>query len=464
MSMPDIRISRISKLLVDRDETPFETALERRHEFIVTLRCGDDLAQSYTLQLAVLTAANIAIRCFPGAVRIALGQKLAGAPLLLWPSLKQTLGQALVSIIGPGGIIAEGGEMPDNSVVFGNAASAERALRVTFDGWIAKVGPAAIVARLPEREYCPLAGILAAALAISELFLAFAEVNIEARRRTLALSLWRPDLPVCDPAALGISVQFLPREFWTLGLGHLGNGYLWAAATLPYVDPAATKFFLNDFDTVEHDNVETSLLLNDGLIGECKTRACAGWLETRGFRTRLIERPFDGNFRRREDEPGLALCGFDSNPARRDLATARFLRIVESGLGGTPNNFDTISLHTFPNPRPAAELWPDLPETEAAKRIREQERVARENAVYARMGGDDCGRYDLAGKSIAVPFVGTTAATLVVAETLRLFHGGAAYTDIKLAMSALNARAARTSSRYLDQDAAGIRYCLAKPL
>ena len=83
MYTPDVRISRISKLLVDRDETAPETALERRQQCIVTLRCGDDLAQSYTLQLAVLTAANIAIRCFPGAVRIALGQKLAGAPLLL---------------------------------------------------------------------------------------------------------------------------------------------------------------------------------------------------------------------------------------------------------------------------------------------------------------------------------------------------------------------------------------------
>src|ERR1019366_834216 len=122
MNMPDTRISRISKLLVDRDETALETALERRHQFIVTLRCGDDLAQSYTLQLAVLTAVNIAIRCFPGAVRIALGPKLAEAPLLLWPSLKRTFGQQLVSIIGPGGIIAECGEMPDNTVVCGNAA------------------------------------------------------------------------------------------------------------------------------------------------------------------------------------------------------------------------------------------------------------------------------------------------------------------------------------------------------
>ena len=464
MITPDVRISRISKLLVDRDETAIETALERRRRYVVTLRCGDDLTQSYTLQLAVLTAANIAVRCFPDAVRIALGQHLAEAPLLLWPSLKQTFGQAMISIIGPGGVIEEGDEMPDNTLVFGDAAPAERAMRVTFDGWIAKVGPATATARLPEREYCSLAGILAAALAVSELFLAFADISIEARRRTLALSLWRPELPVCDPAALGIPLEFLPSEFWTLGLGHLGNGYLWAAATLPYVDPAATRFFLNDFDTVEHDNIETSLLLNNGLIGQCKTRACAGWLEERGFRTRLIERPFDGNFRRRPDEPGLALCGFDSNPARRDLATAQFLRIVESGLGWTQNNFDTISLHTFPNPRPADDLWPDLPEAEAAKRIREQERVARENAAYARMGGDECGRYDLAGKSIAVPFVGATAATLVVAEALRLLHGGFAYTDIRLAVAALDERVARTSSRYLAQDTAGIRFSPAKRL
>lgn len=85
---------------------------------------------------------------------------------------------------------------------------------------------------------------------------------------------------------------------------------------------------------------------------------------------------------------------------------ARFLRVVESGLGGTPNNFDTISLHTLPNPRPAAELWPDLPPAEDSRRIEHQERVARENAAYARIGGDECGRYEVAGTSIAVPFVG----------------------------------------------------------
>jgi hypothetical protein len=462
MDTPDGRFSRISKLLVDRDETAIESALERRQRYSVTLCCGEDVARSYTLQLAVLTAAKIAIRCFPGAVRVWVDTALADAPLQLWPSLKWSFGQALASIVGPGAFIDGRTDMHGTSVIFGNTERTGRTLRATFDGWTAKVGPANTVARLPEREYCSLAGVLAGALAISELFLEFAEVSIEAARRTVALSLWRPELPVSDPAALGIPVEFLPRDFWTLGLGHLGNGYIWAVATLPYADPGKVEIFLNDYDKVESDNVETSLLLTQDDIGQYKTRACGNWLEKRGFQTRLIERPFDGNFRRRDDEPGLALCGFDSNPARRDLATAEFLRVVESGLGGTANNFDTISLHTFPNPRPASDLWPDLSAAEISRRVAHQERVARENPAYAQVGGDECGRYDLAGKSIAVPFVGATAATLVVAEAIRLFHRGPAYTDIKLATAALNARAARTSISYGDQDAAGLAYCLTR--
>lgn len=464
MDSPDARFSRISKLLVDRDETAIETALERRRGYTVTLCCGGDVARSYTLQLAVLTAANIAIRCFPGAVRIALEPDTTDAPLLLWPSLKWTFGQALVSIVGPAAIVDGHADIEGSAVVFGNASPAGRALRATFDGWLVIVGPASTVARLPEREYCSLAGVLAGAFAIAELFLEFAEVSIEAARRTVALSLWRPDLPISDPLAIGLPVEFLPRDLWALGLGHLGNGYLWAAATLPYADPRKVEIFLNDYDEIEGDNVETSLLLTEDNVGQYKTRACGSWLEKRGFRTRFIERPFDGNFRRREDEPGLALCGFDSNPARRNLASAKFQRVVECGLGGTPNNFDTISVHTFPSPRTAADLWPDPSSDEMARRIDHEERMARENPTYVRIGGDECGRYDLAGKSIAVPFVGAIAATLVVAETIRLFHRGQCYTDIKMSLANIDARTARTSGTYRDQETAGLTYCLTRPV
>ena len=243
-----------------------------------------------------------------------------------------------------------------------------------------------------------------------------------------------------------------------MGLGHLGNAYLWALATLPYQDPGAVEIFLNDFDKIEPPNLETGLLFNPHSLPQYKTRACSEWLEKRGFQTRLVERPFDSHFRCRSDEPRLALCGFDLNPARRDLSTAEFLRVIESGLGGTANNFDTISLHTLPNVRTAKELWPDLPAHESVKRIADQERAARQNAGYMRLARDECGRYELAGKSVAVPFVGATAASLVVAEIIRLFHNGPRCTDIKLALSSLGPLAQSTGD-YRTQDSAGLKYC-----
>ena len=461
MNAIDIDLSRISKFFADRDQENVTAALARRQNFGVTLVCGNDVAGSYTLQLAVLTAARIAVRCFPGAVRVALSPALKMTPLRIWPSLEQSFGQALSDILGAATFLDLGGQgQAAHTVLFGNVPEAKGALRVTFDGWIAKVGPAQDMARLPEREYCSLTGILASSLALSELFLSFAEINVEATRRVVAVSLWRPDLDAADQEALGVNVEHLPRELWVLGLGHLGNAYLWALATLPYAAPREIELMLNDFDKVESVNLETGIIFETEHLLGLKTRGCGAWLEARKFRTRLVERRFDDAFRCRTDEPRLALCGFDSNPVRRDLPKANFLRVIESGLGGTASNFDTISLHTLPNPRPADELWPDLAKKEEEKRIEQQKRVANENTAYLGLDDDECGRYELAGKSVAVPFVGTTAASFVVAEVLRLLHSGPAYTDIKLRLSAPGKPFAQRSHDYVPEDHAGVKFAL----
>jgi hypothetical protein len=467
MNASDGDISRISKLSVDLAGLSPAVALARRQEFIVTLCCGDDVASSYTLQLAVLTAASIASRCFPGAVRTVISPALAAAPLRLWPALKLTLGEAVAEILGSDAPAGTAPAPTSHALIFGNASASKGALRVTFDGWIAKVGPARDVARLQEREYFSAAGILAASLALSELFLSFAEITIEATRRTVGLSLWRPDLDIGDAEALGVPVEYLPRDLWVLGLGHLGNAYLWSLATLPYPNPKEVEFALLDFDKVEKDNVETGVILAPPNIGRYKTRGCDAWLDRRGFRTRLVERRFDGTFRRQyqdpaDKEPALALCGFDSNEPRRDLATAAFRRVVECGLGGTADNFDTIGLHTLPNARAPGELWPDLSEEEKAKLAAHQERMAAENLGYAGLGADDCGRREIAGKSVAVPFVGTSAAALAVAEVIRLLHGGPAYFDIKLSLGNAGKPNIRRNGNYTARDTAGLTFVTAQ--
>ena len=448
-------LSRISKLFADRDSLPTEEGLKKRQRFRVTLVVGADVAASYMLQLSVLTAAKIATRCFPGAVRVAMPAQVGGATTLLWPDLQDrpSFGTLLGQIVGTRNVVPDRNDLPYGSVLlFGNAPEIASALRVTFDGWVAMTGPISRVPRLPERPHCSLAGILSAALGVSELFLSFANVSLEATRRIVALSLWSPDLDHSHPDAIGPVVEWLPSQIWVLGLGHLGNAYLWALGTLPYQQTHAAEIFLNDFDSVEVENIETGLIFTQADLSRTKTRTCAAWLEGRGFRTRLLERRFDNHFRCQHDEPRLALCGFDSNPPRRELASANFIQVIESGLGGTSNNFDTLSLHVLPNPRGLHVLWPDLSEEEEKKRQAHQECVAQGNEAYTRSGLDECGRFEFAGKSIAVPFVGATAGCFVVAEALRLFHDGPAYTDIKLRLGTLEKHCSPRRCRYSPKD------------
>jgi hypothetical protein len=451
---PDL--SRISKIFVDRDQEAPDSALARRQKFSVVLACGVDVSQSYGLQLAVITAARILTRCFPGAVKINATPNLMAAPLLLWPWRNISFGDAIAEIVGS--LAAPESDQVAHTIVFGDVDASGRALRVTFDGWLAKVGPVLQTPRLQERNFCPLAGVLAAALAASELFLEFAELNIAAGRRAIGLSLWRPDLAIDDARAVGVPVQFLPQDLWLLGLGHLGNAYIWALATLPYVDPRNVTFYLTDFDKVESANVETGLLFKSPDVRRFKTRVCSTWLEALAFHTRLNERPFDASFRRQESEPGLALAGFDSNAVRRDLPHAGFLRVIDTGLGGNAANFDTISLHALPNPRSAPELWPDADAETQLQVNAHHDDVARNNAGYAGIDDDICGRIRLSGKSVAVPFVGAAAACLAVAEILRLLHGGRRYDDIRLSLSNINNAKIVSVDGYQVEDIVGFGY------
>ena len=354
---------------------------------------------------------------------------------MLWPSLCLTFGRALSRIAGKRrlscrSLDGDGG----HALVFGDGSTRDGALRVTFDGWIAATGPVDTVDRLPERDDCVLAGILAASFAVSEIFMSVMGVNVEATRRPISLSLWRPGANVGDPETRGVPIEFLPKELWVLGLGHLGNAYLWALAALQYRDPGEVEIVLNDFDRVGFENVETGLLFTKAAHGHFKTRVCSSWLEQRGFQTKIVERRFDEHFRCGIDEPRLALCGFDNNVARRCLESAEFHRVIESGLGGKVNNFNTLAVHTFPQSRCAQKLWPDpSPKEEVADR---KHRIhAAHSVAYATTEDDECGRIRLAGQSIAVPFVGTAAASFVLAEVIRLFHQGPAYSVVKLRMA-----------------------------
>lgn len=448
-------ISRISKLLVDRNGDDPRKVLARRRGFTVTLKLGDDVASSRSLQLAALTAARLAARCFPGAVRVDAPNSVLSAPALVGAPAKATLGFVLASEVGSRNLTPSNGGRP---ILFGNATHDGIATRVTFDGWVAVTGPQHALSRYAEREHCSLAPILAAALAISETFLSFADIDLLAGRRVMGLSLWRPDLGHTDPEAVGPIVTALPKQAWLLGLGHLGNAYLWALATLPFANPADVLLYLLDFDKVEKANTETGVIFRSRDIGRLKTRVCSDWLEKFDIKTRLVERRFDERLRRLEREPTLALSGFDNNEARQLLVGANFGRVVDSGLGGTATNFDSISFRTWPNARAANDIWPVLSDNKKAEAEEAMRKAAEENPGYRHLQRDRCGLIEYAGKSVAVPFAGMVAATLVVADSLRVLNGGGRVENLKIRLGSLSHELSVTWSRYTKEDLAAVAY------
>jgi hypothetical protein len=104
-----------------------------------------------------------------------------------------------------------------------------------------------------------------------------------------------------------------------LGLGHLGNAYLWALATLPYEDQTAVEFALLDFDKIERVNVVTGVVFMTEFLKRFKTRACDAWLARRNFRTRLVERRFDVTFQ--------ISTGFTARRGRPSRAAATSMRL-----------------------------------------------------------------------------------------------------------------------------------------
>lgn len=284
----------------------------------------------------------------------------------------------------------------------------------------------------------PLSGMLAAALAVNEAFLHVNGGLPAAGRRALGLSLWHPGAEVdwLQPDASEPTLTYLPSRLWLIGLGHLGQAYLWALGLLPYQNSAEVALVLQDIDVITKSTESTSILTDAAVIGEKKTRAMAAWAERRGFLTSIQERTFAADFKRQADEPAVALCGLDNVAGRRALDQVGFDLIVEAGLGRGHRDFRTMRLHALPGRRAAADLW---------KQAQEGEKV-EDRPAYAKLMSegvlDRCGMTLLAGKAVGAPFVGSVAATLTIAEVLRLLHGRPVHQLIDVDLLSLDQRQA----------------------
>ncbi len=412
-------LHRTAKYFMDSGRAAtHEAAMGLLEQFELTICVGGGIAHSAHQQTALLTLVNTARRTFLGGVEVS---GLPDCPSLTRLAPDRPLTQAVREL---GGTPVSAARETWPSALIGDAmpiASPAPCWRLTWEGWRGGVIPARRDERLVETDAIGLSPTLAAAACAAEVFAYHASDHRLAGRRAAGLSLWRPGHNWLDPDPSEPALAYLPSRLWLIGLGNLGQAFAWLLAALPYEDSGRVQLILQDFDRIALSNDSTSLLSFAADIGRRKTRAVSDWLEARGFETFLDEHRFGPWTRRGGDEPGAALCGVDNALTRAALDETGFDLVVEAGLGAGPQAFRSISMHTFPASRSAAEIWSrqialsadsyeDMPAYQALKEA----------------DMDPCGLAQLASRTVGVPFVGLVAGCLVISELLRRLNGGAA--------------------------------------
>ena len=259
--------SRTAKIFLDSGEVSSpEEAILRLQSFGVAVIAGRELIKSSNLQAALLTIVNAGARSFLGGVHVSLPADKIRSQI---PGIKFNDLAAVIRRLG-GQIGLPKADFP--VLTLGNVSppisTQARALQVTFDRWTAGVAPATRKMRLAERDGCVLAAILAAALGISEVFQYFRGRNVMAMRRSFALSLWEPAAQIDWRSNRNEPVlEIVPDRFWLIGLGNLGQAYLWTIGFFGYSTPDTVRLTLQDVDSLSEANISTSLLTDRNNVG-----------------------------------------------------------------------------------------------------------------------------------------------------------------------------------------------------
>ncbi|PZS37533.1 MAG: hypothetical protein DLM62_18715 [Pseudonocardiales bacterium] len=423
-------LHRTAKILIDAGKAadPYEA-----HRFLETLvfqvAVGAGIEHDPAAQAALATVVNAGHRAYLGGVRV----RLDADPTM-------TTGWA-AGMTAAETVTRYGGQVVDHltadrpTLAVGRPAApvGKSVLHLTWRGWAGGVVQSA-QSRLDGEGTVP-AGIMAAGLGVSEIFQQQLGAVVPGRR-DVGISVWRPDLDWRADDAIGPDLQYLPASLWLLGLGHLGQAYAWTLGMLPYRMARDVQLGLVDFDLVVDGNTATQLLVGASDVHHRKTRIVAAALEHRGFRTRIVERAYDENFRPlahanpTRNEPTIALAGFDDITPRRVLGEAGFTRIVDAGLGAGPVEYLDMLVHTFPAPEGPATAFTKPPSSTRSLPDSYEAEIARQIKAGADGTAARCGMLDIAGVTVGAAFVGTFASTLVIGDILRLLHGGAEYSVI----------------------------------
>ncbi|HKJ33720.1 MAG TPA: hypothetical protein VKA34_17950 [Balneolales bacterium] len=443
--MKDLNISennfnRLAIAIMQNYNCSYKKALELLGSFKLKIVCGEEIRESPSLQAGLLTAINCGKRAFHGGVDVNLPDQ--NIPLCIkWNTEGKSLNDIIVAM---GGILTN--KKPTNKdyvLSFGIKPYNDNSLQVISSGWRSGVISLNDPVAIDKNFDFELAGIAGASLGVAKLFLKISGIDITALDKSNGISLWRTNKDWRKSKYDGPRVNYLPKNIWILGLGHLGQAYIWSLSFL--YRESKPSILLQDYDTIEEANYGAGLLLDNDDEGSRKTRKTAEWLEKRQFPVTITERKFDENTKRTLEEPYIALCGFDSASSRKYLENAGFDLVVEAGLGGELSDFDNIHIHTFPSTNyKASNIWSN---------IDEQSSIHHEVVEKEFVNDNVCGilGQTLSNKAISTSFIGAFTSSLVLAELVKSLNDGIKSDFIGLKIRSLNHKSIIGDNRYNTQ-------------
>lgn len=395
-------ITRLSKILVERDNISFDEAQRRLRALTLEIIVGER-ADNPAAQAAILTAVSVGRRAFLGGVRVIgmLDQPLKGA----FPLRSTTLAEAVAEM----GADAFAGPATHTLIVGEETSTGSHAnIHVWWDGW--RAGASNQGAACDDGSN-PLSGITAGALGVGLAFEA-------ARGESLGAStvdLWPVEQDGQAPAFCDV---FLPGAIWMIGLGNLGQAFLWALFALPYANPGDVEIVLQDRDKVSEENWATSVLVRDEAYGFQKTKIAEQWALGKGFDVRRVDRWLTDADRITDEEPKLAFSGVDRIKARKDMAHLGFECIVDAGLGRTAQDYDRYRLTVFDGSDSIERHFEGMSDPQDRNDVPDTE-------PYTSLAGEvgPCGAAEIAGASVAAAYVSAVAAASAVARIIAICSG-----------------------------------------
>lgn len=395
-----LKLSRITKSLTDSLNIEFSHAEQRLASAYVAIIADENSRSSIAGQAALLTALatarkvfshvvlitakDINLRCpIPGASTLVSAARILGAEIS--PELPSTATHTVIMNFS----------QPDRGFV----------VRCWWDKWHSGILPSWDDRPLGE-GWNPLVGSYSGALAIREIFAQI--LGSRVNPRSSVISIWEP-WKKAEDAESGPTKIFIPKTLWIVGLGHLGQGFLWNLGMLP---AHGEKLILQDYQYAGIENEATGLLTNHTSIGKRKTRVAADWVEQFGWKTELVERKFTSETTISPEDPSIVISALDMPQPRIDVLAAGFTHMIDTGVGHGPVDFESSQIRVLPKGAPSS--W-----KHGAEQIR-QESLMDKPAYKAIAKTNQCGAYQLANASVAVPFVGAVVGALAVTQALRI--------------------------------------------